>query len=162
MPCSLWMMFCHKHGLNSSASFHVTPKDCFTTLMQATVDTYILEITMLALLRVLAQCISPMVRMTTLRVLFALTAALDLELFQMDVKTAFLHGDLDKELYMKQPEGYAILGKQHLVCKLKSSFHKKFLYQYKKFEPMFEHKCWFPFPCFQLAYQMLWWSGISH
>ena len=42
--------------------------------------------------------------MTTLHVLFALTAAMDLELFQMDVKTAFLHGDLDEELYMKQPE----------------------------------------------------------
>ena len=36
------------------------------------------------------------VKMTTLRVLFALTATLDLELFQMDVKTDFLHGDLDK------------------------------------------------------------------
>ena len=45
-------------SVNSSASFHVTPKDCFTTLMQATVDTYILEITMLVLLKVLAQCIS--------------------------------------------------------------------------------------------------------
>ena len=66
---------------------------------------------------------SPVVKMTTLRVLFALTAALDLELFQMDVKTAFLHGDLDKELYMKQSEGYAISGKQHLVCKMKRSLY---------------------------------------
>ena len=39
----------------------------------------------------------------------------------MNVKTAFSHGDLDKELYMKQPEGYAIPGKEHLVCKLKRS-----------------------------------------
>ena len=57
---------------------------------------------------------SPVVKMTTLRVLFALTAALDLELFQMDVKIAFLHGDLDKELYMKQSEGYVILRKEYL------------------------------------------------
>ena len=64
-----------------------------------------------------------MVKMTTLCVLFAFTAALDLELFQMDVKTAFLHGDLDKELYMKQSEGYAISGKQHLVCKMKRSLY---------------------------------------
>ena len=61
--------------------------------------------------------------MTTLRVLFALKAALDLELFQMDVKTAFLHGGLDEELYIKQPEGYAIPGKQHLACKLRRSFY---------------------------------------
>ena len=38
---------------------------------------------------------SPMVKMTTLCVLFALIAALDLELYQMDIKTAFLHSDLD-------------------------------------------------------------------
>ena len=56
-----------------------------------------------------------MVKMTTLRVLFALTAALDLELFQMDVKTAFLHGDLNKELYMKRREGYAVPEKEHLA-----------------------------------------------
>ena len=61
--------------------------------------------------------------MTKLRVLFAFTAALDLVLFQMDVRTAFLHGDLDKELFMKQSEGYAISGKQHLVCKMKRSLH---------------------------------------
>ena len=80
---------------------------------------------------------SPVVKMTTLCVLFAFMAALDLELFQMDVKTAFLHGDLDEELYMKQPEGYAIPGKEHLVCKLKRSLYglKQAPKQwYKKFE----------------------------
>ena len=60
-----------------------------------------------------------MITMTTLRVLLALTTTLDLELFLMDIKTTFLHGDLDEELYMKQPEGYAFLQKEHLVCKLK-------------------------------------------
>ena len=61
--------------------------------------------------------------MTTLHALFSLMATLDLELYQMDVQTAFLHGDLDEELYMKQPEGYVILGKEHLVCKLKRSLY---------------------------------------
>ena len=60
------------------------------------------------------------VKMTTLCVLFALITALDLALFQMDVKIAFLHGDLDEELYI---QGYAILGKVHLVCKLKRSLY---------------------------------------
>ena len=61
--------------------------------------------------------------MTSTCLVCSLSPALDLELFQMDVKTAFLHGDLDKELYMKQPEGYAIPGKEHLVCKLKRSLY---------------------------------------
>ncbi|MCO5606650.1 hypothetical protein L7F22_060838 [Adiantum nelumboides] len=41
----------------------------------------------------------------------------------MDVKTAFLHGDLDEEIYMKQPEGFIIPGKEHLVCKLLRSLY---------------------------------------
>ena len=37
----------------------------------------------------------------------------------MDVKTTFLHRDLEEEIYMKQPEGFAVKGKKELVCKLK-------------------------------------------
>eukprot|EP00253_Pinus_taeda_P009355 PITA_09355 len=42
---------------------------------------------------------------------------------QMDVKTTFLHGDLEEEIYMKQPEGFAAKGKKELVCKLKKSLY---------------------------------------
>eukprot|EP00253_Pinus_taeda_P022579 PITA_22579 len=41
----------------------------------------------------------------------------------MDVKTTFLHGDLEEEIYMKQPEGFAVKGKKELVCKLKKSMY---------------------------------------
>ena len=53
----------------------------------------------------------------------ALVAQYDLELHQMDVKTAFLNGDLDEEVYMDQPEGFSIEGKGHMVCKLKRSIY---------------------------------------
>jgi hypothetical protein len=41
----------------------------------------------------------------------------------MDVKTTFLHGDLEEEIFMKQPESYAVKGKKELVCKLKKSLY---------------------------------------
>jgi len=47
----------------------------------------------------------------------------DLELEQMDVKTAFLHGDLDKPLYMEQPEGYVVDESKDQVCLLKKSLY---------------------------------------
>jgi len=47
----------------------------------------------------------------------------DMEIHQMDVKTAFLNGDLEKEIYMGQPEGFTQEG-EHLVCKLHKSFYR--------------------------------------
>ncbi|MCO5608258.1 hypothetical protein L7F22_062464 [Adiantum nelumboides] len=59
--------------------------------------------------------------MTTLCCVLALAAKEDMELVQMDVKTSFLHGDLHEDIYMQQPEGFVVKGKEHLVCKLKKS-----------------------------------------
>ncbi|GJX59461.1 putative RNA-directed DNA polymerase [Tanacetum coccineum] len=55
---------------------------------------------------------SPFVKMGSIRVVLSLAASLDLEVEQMDVKTAFLHGDQDKEIYMEQPEGFQVKGKE--------------------------------------------------
>ena len=56
----------------------------------------------------------------------------------MDVKTVFfLHGDIDEEIYMKQPEGFVVPNKEHLVCKLKRSLYglkHALRQQYKKFD----------------------------
>lgn len=51
----------------------------------------------------------------------SLAATFDLEIEKMDVKTTFLHGDLEEEIYMKQPKCFIIKGKEELVCKLKKS-----------------------------------------
>ncbi|GJY73888.1 zinc finger, CCHC-type containing protein, partial [Tanacetum coccineum] len=52
-------------------------------------------------------------RFCTIRLLFALAAIHDLVIHQMDVKTAFLNGDLDEEIYMKQPEGFMMPGHEN-------------------------------------------------
>jgi len=49
---------------------------------------------------------APVAKSTTIRCILAMTAANGWELHDMDVKTAFLNGDLDKDVYMEQPEGY--------------------------------------------------------
>jgi hypothetical protein len=53
---------------------------------------------------------SPVVRMTTICMLVALAACRDLLIHQMDVKTAFLNGELDEEIYMNQPDGFVAPG----------------------------------------------------
>ena len=60
---------------------------------------------------------SSVVKMITLRLLLRVMATQDLELEQLDVKTTFLHGDLEKDIYMSQPAGFsATREKSHLVC----------------------------------------------
>jgi len=66
---------------------------------------------------------SLMVKMTSIRVILGLAARLKLEVEQMDVKTAFLHGDLEEEIYMEQPEGFLVKDKEDYVCKLKKSLY---------------------------------------
>jgi hypothetical protein len=41
----------------------------------------------------------------------------------MDVKTSFLHGDMEEEIYMKQPEGFVVKGKKKMVCKMTKSMY---------------------------------------
>ena len=66
---------------------------------------------------------SPVVRFESLRMVIVLAVQKDLKLHQMDVITAFLNGELKEELYMKQPEGYEVKGKENLICRLKRSIY---------------------------------------
>jgi hypothetical protein len=66
---------------------------------------------------------SPVVKHSSTRTFFGIVAMRDLELEQLDVKTAFLHGELEEEIYMDQPEGFIVPGKEDLVCNLKRSLY---------------------------------------
>ncbi len=61
---------------------------------------------------------APVAKQTTLRVVLSFVAAQDLKMRQLDIKTAFLYGDLNEEIYLEQPEGYVKSGDEDLVCRL--------------------------------------------
>lgn len=58
---------------------------------------------------------APVARIETVRFLIALAASKGWEIHHLDVKTAFLHGDLKEEVYVSQPEGFLINGKDNKV-----------------------------------------------
>jgi len=59
---------------------------------------------------------APVVRFSSIRTLLAFAANNDMIIHQMDVVTAFLNGELQEEIYMQQPPGYEVSGKESLVC----------------------------------------------
>jgi len=66
---------------------------------------------------------SPVVRHQSIRALLAYGVKQGMLIHQMDVITAFLNGELEEDIYMRQPEGYVVPGKEHMVCKLKRSIY---------------------------------------
>ena len=65
----------------------------------------------------------PVVRFESVRTVIALAAKHDLKLHQLDITTAFLNGELNEDIYMKQLEGFEVKGKEHFVCKLNRSLY---------------------------------------
>ena len=63
------------------------------------------------------------VRYDSLRVLIAIAASHNLELAQLDVKTAFLNGEVEEEIFISQPEGYIVAGREKEVCRLNKSIY---------------------------------------
>jgi hypothetical protein len=63
-------------------------------------------------------------KITSFRLLIAIAAIYNLMIHQMNVKTAFLNGDLEEEIYMDQPEGFVLPGNEHKVCKLLKSLYE--------------------------------------
>jgi len=64
---------------------------------------------------------TPVAKFVSIRCILTLATIEDMEIHQMDVKIAFLNGDLEEEIYMEQLEGFTHEG-EHLVCKLHKSF----------------------------------------
>jgi hypothetical protein len=66
---------------------------------------------------------SPVSYKDSLRIIMVLVAHYNLELHQMDIKTAFLNGDLLKNVYMAQPKRFAVKEKEHIGCHLRKSIY---------------------------------------
>ena len=69
------------------------------------------------------QTFSPVAKLTTVRVLLALAASKDWKLWQMDIKNVFLYGELDWEIYMKQPKAFEDKTHHDYVCKLRKALY---------------------------------------
>jgi len=86
---------------------------------------------------------SHIVKHSSIQILLALVAQYELDFDQLDVKTAFFHGDLNEEIYMSQPMGFKTAEKKNTVCKLKKSMYrlKQYLRQwYKHFDSFIRGK----------------------
>jgi hypothetical protein len=66
---------------------------------------------------------SPVSSKNSFRIIMVLLAHYDLELHQMNVKMTFLNGDLYENLYMAQPKGFVIEGRENLGCHLTKSIY---------------------------------------
>ena len=66
---------------------------------------------------------SLVVKHTSIRTVLSLVAHFDMELEHMDVKTSFLHGELEETIYMVHPKGFTQHGQELFVCKLKKSLY---------------------------------------
>ncbi|GKD65841.1 zinc finger, CCHC-type containing protein, partial [Tanacetum coccineum] len=66
---------------------------------------------------------APVARIGIIKPLIAMTSIHNLIIHQMDVKTAFLNGDLDEEVSMNQPQGFIMHGNENNVCKLIKSLY---------------------------------------
>ncbi|KAL0366969.1 UNVERIFIED_CONTAM: Retrovirus-related Pol polyprotein from transposon TNT 1-94 [Sesamum radiatum] len=112
---------------------------------------------------------SPVVKFTTVRILLALVAHHDWELKQTDVKTAFLHGDLEDKIFLNQPCGFVDKKKPNHVCMLNKSlyglkqsprqwnkkfdaFMKNLKFLRSEFDPCLYFKCESSMPIFLVLY----------
>ncbi|KAL4303544.1 hypothetical protein GQ457_10G024470 [Hibiscus cannabinus] len=66
---------------------------------------------------------APIARLDTIKLLIAIAGQLGWNVFHLDVKSAFLNGELEEDIYVCQPEGFVVPGKEHQVYKLKRALY---------------------------------------
>ncbi|KAB2605263.1 hypothetical protein D8674_004980 [Pyrus ussuriensis x Pyrus communis] len=66
---------------------------------------------------------APVARLDTIRVVISMAAQKGWEIYQLDVKSAFLHGEINEEVFVAQPPGYEKTGQEHKVYKLKKALY---------------------------------------
>jgi len=66
---------------------------------------------------------APIARLEAIRMFLALFSFQKFKVYQMDVKSTFLNGDLEEEVYIEQPEGFILGNDTKLVCRLKKALY---------------------------------------
>ena len=66
---------------------------------------------------------SPVVKMLAIKLVLGMVVAENLHLEQLNVKMAFVYGDLEEDIYMIRPEGFIVQGQENLVCKLRNNLY---------------------------------------
>jgi hypothetical protein len=66
---------------------------------------------------------APVARMEAIRLLLAYACSKNVKVYQMDVKSSFLNGELEEEVYIEQPEGFQLSENTDYVCKLKKALY---------------------------------------
>jgi hypothetical protein len=64
-----------------------------------------------------------MARMEAIKLILSYACSKIIKVYQMDVKSSFLNGELEEELYIEQPEGFLLSEKEDYVCRLKKSLY---------------------------------------
>jgi hypothetical protein len=66
---------------------------------------------------------APVSRMEEIRLLLAYACSKNIKVYQMDIKSTFLNGELEEEVYIEQPEGFQLSENADYVCKLKKALY---------------------------------------
>src|SRR5580765_7272494 len=66
---------------------------------------------------------APVARMEAIIMFLVYACYRDFKVYQMDVKSAFLNGDLEENVYMEQPKGFSLTDKHDYVCRLKKALY---------------------------------------